>query len=70
MIIASMCGLNVEEIEVKQNSDLDKQLIKKSLGSYPMLEDGDTIINDTHAIAAHICRSAGKDAMLGSNDFA
>ena len=71
VIIASLCGQKLDEETVQKGSDLEKQLTKKH-GSitYPLLEvDNETALTDSHAIAAYLARSNGKDALLGSNDF-
>ena len=71
MIVAKICGQNIEEEVVTANSDLDKKLVKASLGTYPILE----ISQDSHLcgsvpIAAHIARSSGKQSLLGASPFA
>ena len=70
MIIASMCGVNLEEVVVKKGSEEEKALLKRNVaGTYPILEVENTLISDSHAIAAYICKSSGNERLLGSNEF-
>ena len=65
-IVAAHCGVTLTETVVAQGSDLDKQLAKRGASTYPCLEvDADTVLTDTHAIAAFICRSSGHSDLLG-----
>ena len=71
MIVAAMCGTKIEEVVVEKGSDLEKNLLKRTLqGTYPMLEiDANTIIFDSVAIASYIARSTGNDSLIGADDF-
>ena len=70
MIVAHHCGLNLSEVVVAAGSAEDKDLLKKSMGTYPMLEiDSDTIITDSAAIAAYLCRSSNNSDLLGKTPF-
>ena len=70
MIVASMCGVNLEEVVVKRGSEDEKALLKRNIGgTYPILEVENTLISDSHSIASYICRSSGNESLLGSNDF-
>ena len=37
MIVASICGVKIEEVVVPAGSPLDKELTKAGFGTYPML---------------------------------
>ena len=71
MIVAAMCGTKIEEVVVEKGSDLEKNLLKRTVqGTYPMLEiDANTIIFDSVAIASYIARSTGNDSLIGADDF-
>ena len=59
MIVASICGANLQEIVVAKGSEEEKALQKRNAGTYPILEVENTLILDSYAIAAYICKSSG-----------
>ena len=71
MIVATLCGVKLDEQVVDKGSDVEKQLAKKhGAVTFPLLEiDDSTVLTDSHAMAAYLARSNNKEELLGVSDF-
>ena len=71
MIVAAICGVQIDEQVIQAGSNEEKQLQKAS-GSltFPILQvDENTYLNDSCAIVAHIARCSGNTSLLGQSAF-
>ena len=67
MVVASIARVSITKEVVSKKTQFE--LIKRGLGTFPMLEiDSSTVICDSHAIAAYIARKGDKN-LLGDNIF-
>jgi glutathione S-transferase len=71
IIVATLCGVKLEEVVVAKGSKEEKDLFSKAAhATLPILQvDDQTFISDSFAIAQYLARSTSNEKLLGSNDF-